>query len=150
MFSFSLLSSVEINVTFFNISICVVDHQVQTFYTIWCHIWFVWFFLYLDVIQIKIFNIYFVIKKLVRTIFYIDSYYPSHLCTNMVISMEYIYSANLYEHFIKHTSWRKWLISIWNIIFLTKIILDSIKYSSKYSLSGWNNDKYIFLLYFST
>ena len=41
------------------------------------------FFVSLDVIQIKIFDI----VKVVCTIFYINLYYPNHLYTNMIIGI---------------------------------------------------------------
>ena len=48
---------------------------------------FVWFFAYLDVIQIKIFYIDYVFEKVGRTIFDIDFSYPIDCHTNMVINM---------------------------------------------------------------
>ena len=47
----------------------------------------VWFFAYLDVIQIKIFYIDYVFEKVGRTIFDIDFSYPIDCHTNMIINM---------------------------------------------------------------
>ena len=46
------------------------------------------FFVYLDVIRIKIFVIDYAMKNTVRTIFDIDFSYPAHFYTNLIISME--------------------------------------------------------------
>ena len=55
---------------------------------------FVILLVYLDVIQIKVFDIDYVIKKVVLKIFCIDLSYFNHVYTNLIIGMEYIYSAN--------------------------------------------------------
>ena len=62
-----------ISITFSNISLCVAYDKMQRFCTIWCQITivineniFVWFLIYFDVVQIKIFCTDHVMKKLAR------------------------------------------------------------------------------------
>ena len=99
-----LVSPILISIIFFHIFIFIFKNKVQRLYIIWCHItnvvniniyvWLLYIFLYLDVTWIKIFDIDYVIKKVVRTFFDIDFSFSAHLYTNMIISMELLINAS--------------------------------------------------------
>ena len=79
---------------------CVVDDKVKSFYIIWHHTFnvvnkniFAWFFIYRDVIWIKIFDIDY--QKLILPIFDISFPYPADLSTNMIKNMELLIHGSL-------------------------------------------------------
>ena len=118
--------SKSIPITFFNEGIYFIDNKVQKLYIIRCHVsnvvyknTFVWISVYFHFIQVKLFYIDHVIKKIVCTIFYINFFYSVHLYTNKIITcetaslttMELIFcvSSNTYFILIRINWYSLWL-----------------------------------------
>ena len=75
---------------FFNVSIYFIDNKILRFYAIWFYITnvvnniFLGFFIYLDVIRLKIFYTDRIIEKVVRAIFDVDFFYTIRLYTDTI------------------------------------------------------------------